>query len=77
MTKTHHEATPVLDEEKQACLEQILESAAKWGLIRDTGERRWSERTCSYQIVWAPVPDKLLSDWNAWHKFQEKLQRLK
>ena len=75
MTNTLHERD--LDEEKQAYLEQILESAAKWGLIRDTGERKWSERTCSYQIVWAPVPDKPLSDWNAWQKFQEKFQRLK
>ena len=75
MTNTLHERD--LDEEKQAYLEQILESAAQRGLIRDMGERKWSERTCSYQIVWAPVPDKLFSDWNAWHKFQEKLQRLK
>jgi hypothetical protein len=35
----------------------IYELAAE-GLIYDTGRRRRSERTQSYQIVWAAVPGK-------------------
>jgi len=74
MTNTHHEAAPDFDEEKRAYADQLLESAARWGLLRDTGKRKWSERTRSYQIVWEVVPGKLESDWDAWRKFQEKLQ---
>jgi hypothetical protein len=77
MTNTLHEAAWDLDEEKQAYMEEILESAARWGLIRDTGRRKWSERTGSYQIVWDVVPGKVLSDWDAWSKFHENLESLK
>ena len=66
MTKTQRKAAKNLDEARECYLEEILESAAKWGLIRDTGERKWSAATFSYQIVWEPVPGKLPSDWDAW-----------
>jgi hypothetical protein len=74
VTNTEREAAKDFDE-AAAYVEEILESAAKWGLIRDTGEREWSERTCSYQIVWERVPGKLPSDWEAWHKFHTSLLR--
>ena len=77
MTNTHHEAARDLDKEKRAYADQLLESAARWGLIRDTGKRKWSDRTRSYQIVWEAVPGKLESDWDAWRKFPENLQSLK
>ena len=73
MTNTHHEAARDLDKEKRAYADQLLESAARWGLIRDTGKRKWSERTRSYQIIWEAVPVKLPSDWDAWRKSQDKL----
>ena len=77
MTKTHREAARDLDEDKRAYADRLLESAARWGLLRDTGKRKWSERTRSYQIVWEAVPGKLESDWDAWRKFHENLQSLK
>jgi hypothetical protein len=77
MTKTHREAPSDFDEEKWAYADQLLESAARWGLLRDTGKRKWSERTHSYLIVWEVVPGKLESDWDAWRKFRENLQSLK
>jgi hypothetical protein len=40
-----------LDEVYDA-IEQAIQDLAREGLIVDTGERRWSERTRSYQIVW-------------------------
>src|SRR6476660_5377373 len=63
MTKTQHEAEKNLDEATTCYLKKILESVAKWGLICDTGERKWSAGICSYQIVWESVPGKLPSDW--------------
>ena len=36
-------------------IEQAIQDLAREGLIVDTGQRRWSERTRSYQIVWAAV----------------------
>ena len=72
MTKMHHDAAPDPEGAKQAYADQLLESAARWGLLRDTGQRKWSERTGSYQIVWEPVPGKLPSDWAAWRKFHLK-----
>jgi hypothetical protein len=38
-------------------MEALRRLAAK-GLIYDTGRRKWSERTRSYQVVWAAVPPK-------------------
>ena len=77
MTNTHNCAPQDLDEEKRAYKDRLLESAARWGLLRDTGKRKWSERTRSYQIVWEAIPGKLESDWDAWRKFHENLQSLK
>ena len=37
-------------------IEQTLQKLARDGLIVDTGRRRWSKRTRSYQIVWAKAP---------------------
>jgi hypothetical protein len=53
-------STPT-DEEKQEMIEQALRELEAAGIIYDTGKRRWSERTKSYQIVWASflaVPPK-------------------
>jgi len=38
--------------------EEALRSCAAKGLLCDTGRRKWSERTQSYQIVWMRVPPK-------------------
>jgi hypothetical protein len=38
-------------------MEALLSLAAE-GLIYDTGRRKWSERTRSYQVVWAAVPPR-------------------
>ena len=35
---------------------QALQKLAREGLIVDTGRRRWSKRTRSYQMVWAKAP---------------------
>ena len=75
MTNTQREAANDLDEARESHLEEILKSAAKRGLIRDTGKRKWSERTCSHQIVWEVVPGKLPSDREAWQKFHTSLLR--
>ena len=75
MMNTQREATKELDEARESNSEEILESAAKRGLIRDTGKREWSEWTCSYQIVWEVVPGKLPSDREAWQKFHTSLLR--
>ena len=49
-------------------IEQALQSLARKGLIVDSGRRRWSERTRSYQIVWAARefadPDRLRKNLN-------------
>ena len=44
------------EKEKQEATEQTLQKLARDGLIVDTGRRRWSKRTRSYQIVWAKAP---------------------
>ena len=40
------------DEDAIEAIEEAIQDLAREGLIVDTGERRWSERTRSYQIVW-------------------------
>jgi hypothetical protein len=49
--------SPPDEEFYEAVMEACLSLAAE-GLIYDTGKRRWSERTQTYQIVWAAVPPK-------------------
>ena len=44
------------EEEKYEAIEQALQKLDRQGLIVDTGRRRWSKRTRSYQIVWAKAP---------------------
>ena len=44
------------EKEKHEATEQTLQKLAREGLIVDTGRRRWSKRTRSYQIVWAKAP---------------------
>jgi hypothetical protein len=41
-----------LDEGDDGAIEQAIQNLARRGLIVDSGRRRWSERTRSYQIVW-------------------------
>jgi hypothetical protein len=40
------------DKARLAAIEEAIEEAARMGLIVDSGERRWSERTGRYEIVW-------------------------
>jgi hypothetical protein len=40
------------DNAKLGAIEQAIEEAARMGLIVDSGERRWNERTGRYEIVW-------------------------
>jgi hypothetical protein len=42
-----------VDDDAIEAIEQAIQDLAREGLIVDTGQRRWSERTRSYQIVWA------------------------
>ncbi|MCD9106063.1 hypothetical protein [Bradyrhizobium japonicum] len=44
------------DEQAYREMEEAVKELAAAGLIYDTGQRRWSERTKSYQVVWAAVP---------------------
>jgi hypothetical protein len=46
------------DEQNYKMIEEAILSLAAEGLLYDTGERRWSNRTQSYQVVWAAVPRK-------------------
>lgn len=39
-------------------IEEAFQELAAEGLIYDTGERAWSDRTQSYHVVWAGVPPK-------------------
>jgi hypothetical protein len=41
-----------VDHDAMEAIEQALQDLAREGLIVDTGRRRSSERTRSYQIVW-------------------------
>lgn len=44
------------DEEKYHFIEETFRRLAEEGLIYDTGKRKWSARTRSYQVIWARVP---------------------
>jgi len=44
------------DDEKYAAIEEAIQSLAREGLIVDSGQRRWSERSGRYEIVWIAVP---------------------
>jgi hypothetical protein len=46
------------DEQKYEMIEEAIRTLAAQGLLYDTGKRKWSERTRSYQVVWAAVPPK-------------------
>jgi hypothetical protein len=46
------------DEEKYEMIEEAIRRLAAEGLIYDTGRRKWSARTQTYQIVWAAIPPK-------------------
>ena len=46
------------EDEFFSMVQGAIDELAADGLIYDTGRRRWSERTQSYQIVWAAVPGK-------------------
>jgi hypothetical protein len=49
---------PPTDKEKYEMIEEACRKLAAEGRIYDTGQRKWSERTKSYQIVWGVVPPK-------------------
>jgi hypothetical protein len=57
-----------LDEVDDDPIEQAIQNLARKGLIVDSGRRRWSERTRSYQIVWVARefadPDRLRKNLN-------------
>ena len=44
------------DEEKYEMTEAAFRRLEAEGRIYDTGERGWSERTRTHQVVWAAVP---------------------
>ena len=46
------------DTENHETIEESLQWLAAHGFIYDTGQRRWSDRTQSYQVVWAAIPPK-------------------
>jgi hypothetical protein len=41
-------------DEDEGCeaIEKAIQDLARWGLIYDSGRRRWSNRTRQYQIAW-------------------------
>jgi hypothetical protein len=39
-------------------IETAIQELVADGKVYDTGERRWSEQTQSYEVVWALVPPK-------------------
>jgi hypothetical protein len=44
---------PILpDQEMLDAIDEALQRAVERGVIVDSGERRWSERTGRYEIVW-------------------------
>jgi hypothetical protein len=56
------------DEKKRRMIEEAILSLAAQGFLYDTGERRWSERTQSYQIVWALTAEGrvAMTDRDSW-----------
>ncbi|MCS3496169.1 hypothetical protein M2189_004871 [Bradyrhizobium japonicum] len=46
------------DEQAYREMEKAVKELEAAGLIYDTGQKRWSDRTQSYQVVWAAVPPK-------------------
>jgi hypothetical protein len=46
------------DELSYEMIETALQELAADGQVYDTGERRWSERRQSYEVVWGAVPPK-------------------
>ena len=50
--KFNSESWPLDEDDHRDAVEQALQDLARMGLIVDSGRRRWSERTRSYQIVW-------------------------
>jgi hypothetical protein len=46
------------EDEYYEVIEQAIQELVAEGRVYDTGERRWSERTQSYQVVWAAIPPK-------------------
>jgi hypothetical protein len=50
MTKTNMPVGPdQIDIEINLAIQRLVEK----GLVFDTGRKRWSERTCRYETVWA------------------------
>jgi hypothetical protein len=52
MRKFHKRPSSPLDRLDDNAKLGAIEEAARMGLIVDSGERRWSERTGRYEIVW-------------------------
>jgi hypothetical protein len=42
--------------EIQLAIESAIQDFARKGLVADSGQRRWSERTRRYEIVWDLLP---------------------
>jgi hypothetical protein len=45
------------DQEKFKAVEEAVQRLVAQGRLYDTGMRRWSERTQTFQVVWAAVPN--------------------
>jgi hypothetical protein len=56
------------DEQKYRMIEEAILSLAARGFLYDTGQRKWSARTQSYQIVWAPTAEgkAAMTDRDLW-----------
>ena len=44
------------EDEAYEAVEEAIHNLARWGLVYDTGRRRWSNRKRQYQIVWRASP---------------------
>ena len=40
------------DQHIEEAIQEVIQEAVRRGLLVDTGQRRWSERTGRYEIVW-------------------------
>jgi hypothetical protein len=62
MKKEYHKRKHVprgrSDEDFYKLIQKAIQDLAREGLIIDSGERKWSERTGRYEIVWMAAPTR-------------------
>jgi len=52
LKKQYHLPFPPNDKEIQDSIDEALQRAVEEGIIVDSGERKWSDWTARYEIVW-------------------------